>query len=122
MKRIISERVILLTDRGTISGSGFGGDFSVGYSIYNYFQDDMLFPAMKSRFPLRATISTGITVLHFTKNPLNVPAISFYLRLSGRAALFDVGLKLELPVINGEVAPRFGLEIGVGYAWAMKRR
>jgi hypothetical protein len=45
-----------------------------------------------------------------------------YVRLSGRAVPFVVGVKLELPVINGEVAPRFGLEIGVGYASAMKRK
>jgi hypothetical protein len=97
------------SDYGTVGGFGFGGDLSVGYSIY-YVEND-------GKIPLRATISTGITVLHFSENPLNVPTILPYLQLSvfGFPTVFSsVGLKLEFPVINGAVSPRFGLEFGLG--------
>jgi TolB-like protein len=99
------------SDNGTVSGFGYGGDFSIGYSIYSIQEIGILG---------RGTISTGITLLHFTENPLNVPAMFPYLRLSGRGGPFVLGLKLELPVINEKVAPRFGLDVGVGWAWANK--
>jgi hypothetical protein len=100
------------SDHGTASGMGLGGDFSIGYSIYNFFGDH------SSRWPIGGTLRAGITLLHFFKNPLNVPTMFPYLQLSVVGG-FAGGIRLELPVINGEVTPVFGLSVGLGYAWPM---
>jgi hypothetical protein len=100
------------SDYGTIGGFGYGGDFSVEYSIYENVGAAPL---------LRVKISTDVTLLHFPENPLNVPTIP-YLRLTSFFAVFTMGLKLELPVINVEVSPRFGLEFGLAGGWSMKRK
>jgi hypothetical protein len=103
------------SDSGTVGGFGFGGDFSVGYSGYVGAEDAGNY-SNPGWIPVRGTISMGITLLYFIENPLNVPSIFPYLRLSGRGGPFVVGLKLELPVINEKFSPRFGLALGFGGA------
>jgi TolB-like protein len=100
---------------GKASGMGVGGDFSIGLSKYNFFND------RHSTFPIGGTLRAGVTLLHFSENPLNVPTMFPYLRLSGHVSGFDFGLKLELPVINEEVTPQFGLDVGFRWAWPMQR-
>jgi hypothetical protein len=100
---------------GKASGMGVGGDFSVGLSKYNFFRDS------SQAVPVGATLRAGITLLHFSENPLNVPTMFPYVRLSGHGAVADLGLKLELPVINGKVTPQFGLDVGLRWAWPMNR-
>jgi hypothetical protein len=96
----------------SMDGFGYGGDFFVGYSIY-----------MKNAggsILLKATIGPGITVLNFHENP-NIPSLFPYLQQNIRFAIFNLGIKLELPVIDGEVTPRFGTSIGLGWAWGLKK-
>jgi hypothetical protein len=101
------------SDYGTVSGFGVGGDFSVGASISNIMFGD-------GPPPIGGTLRAGITLLYFPDNPLNVPAVIPYFQLSCILSALSGGLKLELPVINGIVSPRFGLVFGGAWAWLAK--
>jgi hypothetical protein len=107
-------------------GFGLGGDFSIGYSFFSpeagSFSSGMSQDVNGVRTVSNVTIGPGITVLNFSKNPLNAPTIFPYLQLNIILAWLGFGVKLELPVIDGEVTPKIGLDIGLGWTWTAKRK
>ncbi|MDR3301110.1 MAG: hypothetical protein LBT01_01080 [Spirochaetaceae bacterium] len=104
-----------------IDGFGLGGDFSIGYSLFSpeagSFSSDF---SMDGLIIANITIGPGITVLHYFKNPFNAPTIFPYVQLNLFFFCGELGVKLELPVIDGKVTPKFGLDIGLALALSAK--